>query len=82
MKELHGTDLQHVQNGLSSLRGVYGLTVPATVPAIVQGLPCAGKADRENQLQFEPGPAGMMRQRSVVVPARPMVWPSNPIRTG
>lgn len=63
MKELHGADLQHMQDDLGVLRIIL-------VPAVVQGLACPGEADRGDKLEFEPGLSEMMRQRPVIVAGR------------
>lgn len=60
VNELHGTDLQHVQDDLGVLRIVL-------VPAIVQSFPRSGEADRRDELQLEPLLSKIMGQRPVIV---------------
>lgn len=61
--ELHGPDLQHMQNDL----GVLGIVL---VPAIVQGLSRPGQAHGRDQLQVEPGQAKMVSQGTVIIAGR------------
>ena len=63
MEELHGANLQHVQDDLSVFRVVL-------VPTVVQGLARPSETDGGNELQFESGLSEMMRQRPVIVAGR------------
>ncbi|QFT34343.1 hypothetical protein FIV00_27865 [Labrenzia sp. THAF82] len=60
MEELHGADLQHVQNDLGVLRIVL-------VPTVVQSFAGSGQCNGGDEPQIEPDPAKMIRQRPVIV---------------
>ena len=75
LEDLHRTDLSHMQDDLGVLRIVL-------VPAVVQRLACPSQGNGGHQLEIKPSDTRMIPQHAVIGAAKPMVWPSNPIRTG
>lgn len=63
VKELHRSDLQHVQDDL-------GVLWIALVPAVMQGLVRPGQSGGKDGLQVEPGFAKMVCQRAVIITGR------------
>lgn len=63
MEELHGADLQHVQNDLSVLRVIL-------VPAVMQAPRVPGQANGRHKLHVEAGLTEMTSQNAVVIASR------------